>query len=262
MDITRNSDDESHGQHSDNGSTSSHSDVEPLAQTGDHDLLSNPPASAEEETEQSDDQEETYQPARLHATTSRFDDWLHRGPWLHSLPYFVYMHNIKRVRKAKAWQASKQASQLFEFDEHDTMSTLYQQEMDQGAIPRLVGTQCKQDEGNQREDYAIWHLALFGLARCQGRDLCCEVTMFKHMSTPKQSFRFPETSLPSLAQTCLPAWTNRLDELKRQCEQGRAKVKAAQRIPTIFDTSLVKHWTPEHVATRQAETNSRRVRIQ
>ena len=47
---------------------------------GEPDLMSNPAAFADEETEHSDEQEETYQPMRLHATTSRFDDWLHRGP--------------------------------------------------------------------------------------------------------------------------------------------------------------------------------------
>ena len=120
-----------------------------------------------------------------------------------------------------------------------------------GVIARFVGPQCKQDEGSQREDYAIWHLALFGLARCQGPECCCEVTMFKHMLTPRKSFRFPETALPSLAHTYLPAWKARLHELKRLCEQGRAKVKAAQRIPTIFDTSLVKHWTPELAKPRR-----------
>ena len=68
--------------------------------------------------------------------------------------------------------------------------------------------------------------------------------MFKHTLTPKKSFCSPKTSLPSLAHSYLPAWKTRLDEPKRLCEQGRAKVQAAQRIPTIFDTSLVKHWTP------------------
>ena len=162
------------------------------------------------------------------------------------------MHNIRRVRKAKASQASKQASQRFQFDEHYPLSTLYQQEMDCGVIPRLVGTQCKQHDENQGEDYAIWHLAVFGLARCQGPGCCCEVTMFKHMLTPKKSFRSPETSLPSLAHSYIPAWSTRLKELQRHSEQGYAKVHAAQRIPTIFDTSLVKHWTPE-LATPQTE---------
>ena len=227
-------------------SDASSGEVGPLAQSRDHDLQSNSPASADGEEEHSDDQEETYQPVRLHATTSRFDDWLHRGPWLHSLSYFVYMHNVKRVRKVKASQASKQASRRFEFDRHYPMSSLYHQEFDRGVIPRLVGTQCKQDEGNQREDYASWHLALFGLARCPGTGHCCEVTMFKHMLTPK-------TTLPSLAHSFLPAWKTRLVELKRLCEQGRAKVEAAQRIPTIFDTSLVKHWSPELVKPQLAE---------
>ena len=60
-----------------NANKCSDSDVEPLFQTGDYDVLSNPAASADEDMEHSDGQEETYQPVRLHATTSRFDDWLH-----------------------------------------------------------------------------------------------------------------------------------------------------------------------------------------
>ena len=92
---------------------------------------------------------------------------------MHSLPYFVYMHNIKRVRKVKASQLSKQASQRFQFDDHYPLSTLYEQEMDKGVIPRLVGTQCKQHDENKGEDYAIWHLAVFGLARCPGPGCCC-----------------------------------------------------------------------------------------
>ncbi len=86
---------------------------------------SSAPTSADEATEPSDVETEIYKPVRLHATTSRFDDWLHRGPWLHSLPFFIYMHNIKRVRKIKASPASTLAPQRFEFDLHYPLSTLY-----------------------------------------------------------------------------------------------------------------------------------------
>ncbi len=96
---------------------------------------SSAPTSADEATAPSDVETETYKPVRLHATTSRFDGWLHRGPWLHSRPFFIYMHNIKRVRKIKASPASTQASQRFEFDLHYPLSTVYQQEMEQGVIP-------------------------------------------------------------------------------------------------------------------------------
>ena len=116
----------------------SHRDVEPLTQTADSetgttessvdsdyipsDSLTSTDEEAEhsvgEETEHSGGEEETYQPVRLHATTSRLDDWLHRGPWLQSLPFFVYMHNVKRVRKTQASLGSKQASQRFVFDSH------------------------------------------------------------------------------------------------------------------------------------------------
>ena len=125
--------------------------------------------------------------------------------------------------------------------------------MDQGVMPRLVGTQCKQFEGNPRVDYATWHLALFGLARCPGPGCCRKVSMFKHMLTPKQSFRPPETSLPPLAQSYLPAWTARLDELKRRCRQGRAKWEDVQRRLTIFGTSLVNNLTPDIAKSQQQE---------
>ena len=42
-----------------------------------------------------------------------------------------------------------------------------------------------------------------------------------------------------------PAWRARLAELKRLDSEGRAKLEAAQRIATLSDTSLLKHWWPE-----------------
>ena len=84
-----------------------------------------------------------------------------------------------------------------------TYMNIYQQEMALGVIPRLVGTQCKQDEENHGEDYALWHLATFGLTRCPGTGCCCEVMMFKHMPTPKKSFSSPE-DVASIATTQLP----------------------------------------------------------
>ena len=55
-------DEDLHGQHND--------DVEPLAHTGDHDILSNPTASADVKTEHRDGQENTYQPLQLQATVA------------------------------------------------------------------------------------------------------------------------------------------------------------------------------------------------
>lgn len=101
------SDAEPHAQQDSNANECSDSEVEPFAHTGNCDALSNPAVSADDDMEHSDGQEETYHPVRLHATTSRFDDWLHRGPWLHALPYFLYMHNIKRVRQRAASQHRK-----------------------------------------------------------------------------------------------------------------------------------------------------------
>ena len=48
---------------------------------------------------------DSYRPVRLHATTSRFDDWLHRGPLLQPLPFWVYMQQVMRQLKPHRYQA-------------------------------------------------------------------------------------------------------------------------------------------------------------
>ena len=57
-----------------------------------------------------------------HATTSRHDDWLHRGSLLADLPWPAYMMRVQRVRKPT--QADADYSQLFCFDAHSPLSVL------------------------------------------------------------------------------------------------------------------------------------------
>ena len=222
--------------HDDEANKTHHSDEEASAHSEQDDVLSNPPSSADEQTDQASEKSEAYRPVRLHATTSRFDDWLHRGPWLHSIPYHLYIHDIMRVRKSSEYTANE-ASSRFKFDEHYPLSALYEQQMGIGVVPRLVGPKCSQYEGKQKEDYCLWHLALFGLARCPGAGSCCEVSMFKNMLC---STKPP----PSRQYSFIPTWNARRHELTLLSERGRAKVEESQRIPTIFDTSLVKQWNP------------------
>ena len=60
--------------------------------------------------------------AEIHATTSRHDDWLHRGSLLADLPWLVYMMRVQRVRKPT--QADADYNQLFFFDEHYPLSII------------------------------------------------------------------------------------------------------------------------------------------
>ena len=115
-------------------------------------------------------------------------------------------------------------------------------------IPRLVGPQCKQYEENNGEDYACWHTALFGLARCPGPQGCCDVLMFKSQlmrrSSDVQEYRFA------------PTWRARLAELKLLNNKALDKLNEAKRIGCIADTSLLKQWfptRPETIAGSAAE---------
>ena len=63
-------------------------------------------ATDDSETETQDDEEHEsgeddtcdFRPARLHTTTSRHDDWLHRGPFLKPMPLHIYMAQVERIR--------------------------------------------------------------------------------------------------------------------------------------------------------------------
>ena len=73
----------------------------------------------EEENDEADvdgDEHCNLEPAQIHTTTSRHDDWLHRGSLLADLPWLVDMMRVRRVRKPT--QANADHSQFFFFDDH------------------------------------------------------------------------------------------------------------------------------------------------
>ena len=104
-------------------------------------LATNPTDSVLEQCEASSDEEEgdedehnagdekhcVLETAEIHATTSRHDDWLHRGSLLADLPWLVCMMRVQRVRKPT--QADADYSQLFFSDEHYPLSILYCQDI-------------------------------------------------------------------------------------------------------------------------------------
>ena len=61
------------------------------------------------------------------ATSSRHDDWLHRGPFLADLPWHAYMMRVQRARKPS--EPGADYSQYFFFDTHYSLSALYCQEL-------------------------------------------------------------------------------------------------------------------------------------
>ena len=192
------------------------------------------------------DPEENFVPVRLHATTSAFDDWLHRGPFLEPLPFFVYMQQVSRVSKAQvAENQTYRFRAAFNFDAHYPMATTYcQYVVPDVFIPRLIGPQCPQHDENDGEDYARWHTALFGVARCPGHDRCCDPLLFKHLlardAPEKRKHRFA------------PCWRTHLARCVALSLRARQKLRRARKIPCAPDVSLLKEWYPPEDTTERA----------
>lgn len=143
----------------------------------------------------------------FHCTSTRHDDWLHRGPLLHPMPFHLYMARVSRVRKPKV--ASATNSTLFLFDSHYSLSALYCQKIgNYTAIPRLVGPNCKQADDGHGEEHALWHSVLFTTPRCPGPGACCDPTMFKGL------FHAEDAQLSK--HRIAPAWRARVAELRVQ----------------------------------------------
>lgn len=68
------------------------------------------------------DEQSTLQAAQCMVTSTRHDDWLHRGPFLADLPWQAYMMRAQRVRKPTA--ADADYSQTFFFDKHYALSAI------------------------------------------------------------------------------------------------------------------------------------------
>jgi len=147
------------------------------------------------------------------------------------------MAQVQRITKPLQHRATKQRNRLFEFDLHYALAAVHCQQVSNNmAIPRLVGTQCKQYDENHGEYFALWHSALFTTPRCPGPGACCDPTIFSHF--------LQRRSINSLKHRYAPAWRARVAELKILAARGKTKTLAAKRIPTPLDTTIVKQWWP------------------
>ena len=80
------------------------------------------------------------QAIECHATSTRHDDWLHRGAFLADLPWYAYMMRVQRTRKPT--EPTADHSEYFFFDKHYALSALYCQQLryaSRTTISRLVG---------------------------------------------------------------------------------------------------------------------------
>ena len=178
----------------------------------------------------------------LRHSTGQFDDYIHRGAWLHPLPFFLYHTRVQRILKSEA--AKDSSAQVFPFDSHYALAELYCQILRQRlCIPRIVGKKCPDAE--EIEEHAAWKLALFYPFHCSGQGHCNDTLACKSCLFPNQHSLH---SRPCFA----PVWRAHRARLRVLAESARNKTEASQKIAVIFDTFLAKNWfaKPENF-TRQ-----------
>ena len=194
----------------------------------------------------------------MHSTTSRHDDWLHRGPFLADLPWLVYMMRVQRVRKPLG--ANADYSQLFFFDDHYTIGVLYCQQIQyctQLAIPRIVGSVCPPMEEDGGEAHARYKLILFSRTRCPGRLACADPMLFRSSIFPSDdpdSTEIAHARLSNLKavskalaqgsrtqrRAFLPAWRACRCEFEIKAQTAMKKEHCARKIAVVADTTTMK----------------------
>lgn len=168
--------------------------------------------------------------ATLKTTSSLHDDWLHRGPFLQSLSWFVYASRVRRVPKPKTLQKNMLH---FPFDSHYLLAAMYCQTFSiQMRVPRLIGPHLPLPE--EEEDHAAFMMMLFSTYHCQGVGCCtdplnCRPVLVKANST-NNKHRFSE------------AWKARKAEITRHANAARVKTERSRKIPVVHDTTVAKQW--------------------
>ena len=136
--------------------------------------------------------EATMHGTELRATSTRFDDWLHRGPYLADLPWHVYMMRVQRVRKPLDPLSTYR--ELFFFDRHYGLAALYCQRIDYyrpANVPRIIGSECPTADAESGESHAAYKLMLMSRVRCSGRDHCADPCIFRSMLCPNDRYQIP-----------------------------------------------------------------------
>ena len=183
--------------------------------------------------------EYTMQAAEGRATSTRHDDWLHRGPFLADLPWHVYMRRVRRARKPSRINADY--AQIFFFDEHYVFSTLYCQEIRYSTstvIPRMIGSVCPPEEEDDGEPHAAYKLMLFSRARCPGPEHCADPLIFRSLMIP--SDRPDDDQLHPEKPRWKPCWKTCKYELALRAKNASAKERRAEKIAVIADTTIMK----------------------
>ena len=192
------------------------------------------------------------------------------------------MMRVRRVRKPL--QADANYSELFFFDEHYPMSTLYCQRIQysgQLAIPRIVGSVCPPLEEDGGEPHARYKLMLFSRTRCPGKLGCADPTLCRASLVPSDAPDMPtiaeakaiilkSETKPSAqsssnrkttdhghalveAPKFLPSWKACRCEMEMKAQIAISKEHLARKIAVIADTTTMKDRSGDlHPVARRA----------
>jgi hypothetical protein len=207
---------------------------------GDEDKEEGSPGDARSATgDKAKQPEYTVQATECRVTSTRHDDWLHRGPFLADLPWHVYMRRVQRTRKPSKTNADY--SQIFFFDRHYALSSLYCQEIRYAqttTIPRLVGSVCPPEEEDDGEPHAAYKLMLFSRARCPGPEHCADPLTFRPLMIPSDSPEHEQTRKEK--PRFKPCWNMCKCELELKATIASVKERRAEKIAVIADTTIMK----------------------
>ena len=113
----------------------------------------------------------------LRETTSTHDDWLHRGPYLHDLPFHTYTEYVDRVRIPGQCPSD---TQLFRFESHYALSGSYCQMIHTPVrIPMLEALRFMPPGEGTAEDNALYKHTVGSLTRCTCTGACSDPMLFK-----------------------------------------------------------------------------------
>ena len=156
----------------------------------------------------------------LRSTTSTHDDWLHRGPYLHDLPFHTYAEYVDRVRLPRQ---PPPEGQVFCFEPHYVLSRSYCQRIRTPArIPVLEALRFVPPGESTREENALYKHIVGSLLRCTCADRCADPLLFKPFLERSGSAVKPGRWCWKLA------WKARRAELEVLANRGEAKKSSRQ----------------------------------
>ena len=169
-------------------------------------------------------------------TTSLYDDWLHRGPFLADLDMHTYIAHVVRIPKpTKARLSDTQRFQdVFLFDDHYELANSHWQQLQTHgfhALPMLEALRCPPPDFNNGEDNAVYK-SLFGThLSCPGKSRCSDPLLYRPA--------FFASSEPGKSN-CRQQWKARRAEIEVLATRAEEKCNSAKRIPVLADTMLLR----------------------